>query len=452
MHETPQLDLLGIAWRLGATLFFVLLNGFFVAAEFALVKVRAARIEELADRGQDRAKSVSHILNHLDLYLSSCQLGITLASLVLGALGEPAVSRLILAAAGAMGLELDAHARWLPVVSIGLAFAIITILHMTVGEQAPKMWALRRSESVSLASAPILRAFTFLLRPFIMLVNSVSNWMLRVAGLPDAGHGHEVASVDEIRSILTLSAGAGEISRRQLEISANVLRMVDLEVRHIMVPRTQIEYLSLAASTDDTLEVMRTSSHSRFPLCETDLDSIVGFVHGKDVLERQLSGDALDLRAIAREPLLVPDTMAVPALLREMQGKRSHLAAVVDEHGTVIGVAFREDALEVIVGPLGDEFDDAQQLVRETDAGELEVSGALPFPDLCARLAVSVDDESEETVSGYLVARLGRLPRQGDTVEMEGYRLTVLEVHRRRASRIKVVALPAEEEEQAAEA
>jgi len=193
-HE--QLDAFGIAWRLGATLFFVLLNGFFVAAEFALVKIRGSRVDALVTEERRGAKTVRHIHAHLDHYLSACQLGITLASLILGALGEPAVSVLIIAAAGVLGLDVDASASWLPLVSIALAFAVITTLHMTIGEQAPKMWAIRRAEGMALRTASTLRAFAWLFAPFIAVINSISNGLLRTIGLPGDGH-HEEATDHE---------------------------------------------------------------------------------------------------------------------------------------------------------------------------------------------------------------------------------------------------------------
>jgi magnesium and cobalt exporter, CNNM family len=433
------LDLAGVVWRLGATLFFVVLNGFFVATEFGLVKVRAARIQELARDGGKPARRVKHILEHLDLYLSSCQLGITLASLALGALGEPAVSRLLLAGAGAVGLEVDAASRWVPFVSIALAFSIITVLHMTVGEQAPKMWALRRPEQVALGASLTLRVFTFVLRPFIVVINALSNWMLRIAGLPSGEHGHEaVPTVEELRSILSLSARAGHLTEKGYEIAQNVFRMTELEVRHIMMPRVDAEFLSLADDPTEQLEAVRRSSHSRFPVCESDLDSIIGFVHGKDILEALLTGGAVDLRALAREPLFVPDTMALSNLLREMQTSKVHLAAVMDEHGTVVGLAFREDALEEIVGPLGDEFDEEVPEFREVSAGVWEVRGSIAFPDLCAKLDINADDEGEETAAGYVTAHLGRFPVEGDTAKLGSYELRVEELSRRRITRMRI--------------
>ncbi|MBZ0267571.1 hemolysin family protein [bacterium] len=357
------------------------------------------------------------------------------------------MSLLLLAGAGAAGLEVNAESRWIPFVSITIAFAIITILHMTVGEQAPKMWALRRPEQVSLGSSLVLRTFTFLFRPFILMINGVSNWLLKVAGLPSSGHGQEIPTVEELRSILTLSAGAGHLTDKGLEIAQNVFRMAELEVRHILMPRVDAEFLSLTDDPKEQLKKIARSSHSRFPVCERDLDSIIGFVHGKDVLEALLAGSDVDLRALARKPLLVPDTMALSDLLLEMQGNKVHLAAVVDEHGTVVGLAFREDALEEIVGPLGDEFDEEVPEFREVGPGEWEVDGSIAFPALCAHLEIRAHDEGEETAAGYVTAHLGRFPVEGDTVPLGTYELCVKEVSRRRVTKLRIAARKGDDDE-----
>ena len=437
MSDThASLDLFGISWRLGATLFFVLLNGFFVAAEFALVKVREARIEEYVRAGRRAAPAVQHILRHLDRYLSSCQLGITLASLILGALGEPAVSVLILAGADALGLEIEREASWLPIVSIGIAFAVITILHMTVGEQAPKMWALRRAEGTALATAPLLRAFTWIFGPFIHVINWISNGLLRLAGLP-AELGHEGShSAEEIRSILSLSARAGHISEHQHSLTENVLRMMDLEVRHIVLPRIEVDHLSLANALDENLAKIRSTGHSRYPVCEVGLDSIVGILHAKDLLDAQLRGEVPDLRGLSRDPVYVSDTMSLADFLRELQTARQHCAIVLDEHGTAIGLAFREDALEEIVGPLGDEFDEEEPSYVELGDGGWELRGRMSIPEAEGLLdfVVPLDErEEEDTIGGHVTARLGRLPRKGDRVQVGRYVATVLDASRRRS-------------------
>ncbi len=446
MHgEHASLDFVGIAWRLGATLFFVVLNGYFVAAEFALVKVRAGRIDELASKGDRRAVRVQHIQQHLDRYLSACQLGITLASLILGALGEPAVSVLIVAAAGRFGVSI-ADAAWLPYVSIGFAFAVITILHMTLGEQAPKMWALRKAEDTALRTSLTLWLFTTVLRPFISAVNWISNAMLRAAGLPAGGHGEE-HTAEEIRSILSLSARSGHISDREFELTENVFRMISLEVRHLVVPRVDIEYLSLEKSAEAHLAQIRSTKHSRLPLCEVALDSVVGMVHAQDALERALDGP-LDLRKIAREVLVVPDTMPVSDFLLELQTKQNHCAVVVDERGTAIGMAFREDALEEIVGPLGDEFDEPESHFRDVGEGTYELSGRISMPEVVGRLDIDLnpdEDESEDTIGGHLTARLGRQPKVGDKTLIGSYEASVIEANGRRVERVRLRKVPLEE-------
>jgi CBS domain containing-hemolysin-like protein len=436
----PSLDFFGVAWRLSATLFFVLLNGFFVAAEFALVKARTTRIDALAAEGGKRALALQHVLSHLDRYLSACQLGITLASLALGALGEPAVSVLVRAALRGTGFAVSPDAAWVPILSIAIAFALITSLHMTLGEQAPKMWALRRAESTALRTAWPLRVFAAVFGPFISALNGISNALLRAAGLP-AGEIHEPGhSAEEIRSILWLSASSGEISERELEITENVFRLIEKEVRHILVPRADVDFLSLERELEDNLRVLRESGHSRFPLCEFGLDSIVGFVHAKDVLDRVLRHEEIDLRRLAREQIFVPDSMSLANFLRELQTKQQHCAAVVDEHGTVTGLAFREDALEEIVGPLGDEFDESERRLQQVGEGVYDVPGRMSLPEICDRLEFELADEEyedQDTIGGHVTARLGRLPSRGDSVQVGPWRATVQEVARRRVQRLR---------------
>lgn len=453
MHEVDLgLSLFGVVWRLGATLFFVILNGFFVAAEFALVKVRASRIRELAEEGRGGAKSTQQMLTQLDRYLSGCQLGITVASLSLGALGEPAVSRLILATLDGLGYQPEVAPAWLPFVSIGIAFTIITMLHMTLGEQAPKMWALQRAEGTVLRAAVPLRLFTVAFWPFIAAINGLSNWMLRAVGI-SPGAAHEPShSGEEIRAILSLSARAGHISDREQELAENVFRLIELEVRHIVAPRVDIDFLSLERTPEENLEILRGSTHSRFPLCEHGLDTIIGFVHGKDVLEQVLDGRGVDLRAVAREALFVPDTMPLSDFLLEIQARLVHAAAVVDERGTVVGLAFREDALEEIVGPLGDEFDEAVPEFRETSPGIYELSGHMPIPEIEDRLDFELleqEDEDQDTIGGHVTARLHRFARKGDEVDVGPYRAKVLEVARRRVQRLRMERRREEEEEKA---
>lgn len=441
MPEHGTLDAWGVAWRLGATLFFVLLNGFFVAAEFALVKMRGSRIDALANDGRRGARTVQHVHRHLDHYLSACQLGITLASLILGALGEPAVSVLLLAGAAAVGFEVMSDASWLPIVSITLAFAAITTLHMTIGEQAPKMWAIRRAENMAVATAPTLRVFAWVFAPFIFAVNAISNSLLRAIGLPAGSHQDEAHDTEEIRSILSLSASSGQISEREYQLTENVFRVTQLEVRHIVVPRTDIDLLSLERPLEENLRLIDESKHSRFPVCEVGLDTIIGFLNTRDLLGCALRGEEIDLKALLREALFVPDTMALSDFLSELQAHQAQCAAVLDERGTVIGFAYREDVLEHVVGPLDDEFDERQEGLREVSARVFEAPGRASLPEVLDRLEFTLDpkeDEDEDTLGGHVTARLGRLAKKGDAVTMGPYHVEVIEVSPRRVERLRI--------------
>ena len=425
-----------VGWKLFATAFFVLLNGFFVAAEFALVKVRKARIEARAAEGSGAARSVRHILGHLDLYLSACQLGITLASLVLGWLAEPAVATLIIRAAAAMGIAV-ADSALLHGVALAIALAVITVLHMTVGEQAPKMWALRRSESVSLATAYPLRVFAAVFRPFIWLINVISNWLLKVAGFSEAAIHDEARDAEELRAMLKAATHAGYLSPRILTFGDNVLGLRKLEVRHILVPRVDVVLLSTARSAEENLEILRSATHSRLPLCDPELDDALGFVHVKDVLGRLLAGESYpDLRSLARPLPTVPDTLAISRLIVHLQREQVQCALVVDERGTSVGVVFLEDAIEEIVGPIQDEFDEASCRFERVSEDVVEMWGGLAWPEAKDVLELDVDSD-EDTVGGFLVSLLDSIPAAGDAVDVPPYRATVLSVSHRRVERVR---------------
>jgi len=428
-------DLLTFAIRIAATLFFVAANGFFVAAEFGLVKVR---LDQLRGREQQsrRARVALHVRSHLDRYLSACQLGITLSSLILGWLAEPAVAELLLWGASSLHVGLEADNLWVHAVALALALSVVTFLHMTIGEQAPKIWAINRSEKVVLHVAQPLYLFSTCLRPFIWVINESSNWLLRLAGMAPEELGESSHNVDELQSILGASAEAGHISSRQLELARNVISMIGLEVRHILVPRVDVEYLSLQRTPEENLKIVRDSGHSRFPLCEVGLDSVIGFVHAKEVLAAAAAGRSVELQNFVRRPLFVSDTQPLARLISRMQRSRSHCAVVVDEHGTAVGLAFLEDAIEEIVGPIGDEFDEPESAVRNVGGEAFELPGSLALPEAADRLGADGLGDESDTIGGHVVAVLGRLARPGDELEIGDYRLTVDEVSQRRIVRL----------------
>jgi CBS domain containing-hemolysin-like protein len=424
--ESPLAHTLPLGWLLFATIAFVLLNGFFVAAEFALVKVRSSRIEPLAARGNRRAKTVSAILDRLDLYLSACQLGITLASLILGWLAEPAVATLLIKAATAMGFDVAASA-WIHPVALVLALAVITLLHMTVGEQAPKMWAIYRAEGTALNTAYPLLVFATIFKPVIWVINVISNGLARLGGLSPEHHHQNAYDIQELRSILLESAQAGSISTRQRQFGENILGLANLEVRHIMVPRTEVAFLSAEDSDEENLRIIRESGHSRFPLGAPDLDHVEGMILARDVLSELLEDKKPDLTKLVRDLPSVPDTQPLSRMILDMARIQTHCAIVVDEHGTAVGMTFLEDAIEEIVGPIYDEFDERAEKIAEGPSESTIMAGTVPLPEAADALGVDFDEEAD-TVGGWVIAKLGRLPKKGDSVEIEDYQATVEEL------------------------
>ncbi len=437
MDGSEAFDFSTYGWRLAATLFFVLVNGFFVAAEFSLVKVRLTQIQARVEAGSARARTAHHVVTHMDRYLSACQLGITVASLILGWLAEPAVAELLLAGAAALDVGLDPADPWVHATALALALAFITTLHMTVGEQAPKLWAIHRAESTALSVSKPLVVFTQALHPLILVINAISNGILRLLGLSlEEIVGSASHSAEELKRILIASAGSGEITRRQLELAQNVLDIIELEVRHIMVPRVDVVFLSLQNAPEENLRIVRESGHSRFPLCAVGLDTVMGLVHAKGVLTAPDASGSPDLRSLARSPVYVSDTQSVSRLIFQCQRSRSHCSVVVDEHGTCVGLAFLEDALEEIVGPIFDEFDEATQDVVRLGSGAIEMPGSLSLPEAAGVLGLGDLEDESDTIGGYVVARIGRLPRKGDQLEVGGWVVTVASVIRRRIERL----------------
>jgi CBS domain containing-hemolysin-like protein len=434
--HTP-LELGTFGWRLAATLFFVLLNGFFVAAEFALVKVRATQLEARAAEGSKAARVAQAIHAHMNRYLSACQLGITLASLILGWLAEPAIAELILAAAERSGYPLAAEDPLLHAGALGIALTLVTVFHMTLGEQAPKLWAIRRAESTSLQVAYPLRAFAAVFRPFIWLIDRISNAILRVAGLPPEALHESSHSVEELRSALATSAEAGHITSRQREFAENILGIMGLEVRHILVPRVDVAYLSLQSTVEENLRTIRDTGHSRFPLCRVGLDTVVGIVHAKDVMSAQFDQAPVDLEALARKPVFVPDTQPLSRFILLLQRERSHSAVAVDEHGTAIGLVFLEDALEEIVGPIQDEFDQEADAIHEIRPGVFEIEGGVSLPEAGEVLGLGNLGEEADTIGGHVTALLGRLPRKNDRLSLGPYGVRIVEVAGHRVGKLQ---------------
>jgi CBS domain containing-hemolysin-like protein len=411
-------------------------NGFFVAAEFALVKVRATEIGAAEGRRKKSARLARHMLDHLNAYLSACQLGITLASLGLGWIGEPVVARMIEPVFHLFGLpEEKVH-----FVAFPLAFATITYLHLTLGEQAPKIAAIQKARATTLLIAYPLALFYNVFRPFIWLINVSSNGMLRAAGLEAVTEHDQEITEDEVRMILMQSAAVGHLGSGERQMMENVLDLEDKIARRYMVPRHQVVYLKRQDSMEQKLDAASQSGHTRLPLCDGDLDHVVGVVHIKDVFRAMtLDGGLEALASLARKPLFLPETIHLDILLKEFQRSQNHLAVLVDEYGTVSGIITLENVIEEMVGPIEDEFDTETPPVLKMGERRYEVDASCPVGDLTRICGVSVPEKiGADSVGGIVMEMLGHIPRTGEKVRLGNHEITVLESEPTRVVRVLI--------------
>ena len=423
------------SWFLVLAFFFVLANGFFVAAEFAIVKVRSTQLTELADQGSARAKMARKLTRHLDAYLSATQLGITLASLALGWIGEPAFHHIIEPLFAKFGAEQFARTA-----SATTAFVIISILHIVLGELAPKSIAIQKPVGTSLWVAHALHAFYVITYPAIWLLNNVSRALLRLVGIQPAGEHAEAAhSPEELRMILAGSEKAGILSEENREIIEGVFQFSKRTARQIMVPRTDVAVLSTTCSIEENLEKIRTTRHTRYPLCEGSLDHTIGLIHVKDLLLAQLRGPGKPLAELKREILFVPENSTVDSLLSQFIEHKTHMAVILDEYGGASGIVSLENITEELFGQIQDEFDRERPEIEPLGNGRYRVRGDYLIEDLADRLKIDVGEPEEETVGGYVAARLGREVTPGDKVELGDLAISVLEAERFRVRWVMVV-------------
>lgn len=409
----------------------VLLNGFFVAAEFALVKVRSTRIAELANEGNASARMTMHAVHHLDAYLSATQLGITFTSIGLGWIGEPAVGAL---------LEPLFHSWHVPEslihpISFGVAFAIVSAAHIVVGELAPKSWAIQRPEAVSLWVSYPLHAFYWLFRPAISLLNGAARLLLKLLGIRAATE-HELAhSEEELRMILTASGESGVLKDSEVDLVKHVFEFADRKAGEIMVPRVDMIYMDASWPLEKNLELMAGHTYTRYPLCEGGPDRILGMIHVKDLVKLQRDGGT-DLRSIKRELLFIPESKSIDQLLREFQLRKLHMAAVVDEYGGTAGIATLEDVLEQIVGEIHDEFEEPVAEIQPLEDGRYLIDGRALLTDLRTEHEIELPSGDAETVGGWVLERLGAIPKAGAVAEADDYSLEVREVDSQRVRKV----------------
>ncbi|RPJ63908.1 MAG: HlyC/CorC family transporter [Acidobacteria bacterium] len=412
-----------------AGILLVLLNGFFVASEFSIVKVRPTRLQELKERGVRGAATASGIVHQMDEYLSATQLGITVASLGLGWIGEPAFAGLIeplFARFGEMQTVL-AHS-----LAVTIAFLIITFLHIVIGELAPKSVAIQQAERMALWTAAPLAVFYRVSYPFIWALNGAAGLFLRLVGFAPVVEGGHAHSPEELRLILTQSQEKGVLDRDERLMLERVFEFGNRTVRQIMVPSTEVVFFDIRKTVEENLETARRHQHTRYPLCDGNLDRVLGIVHVKDLFwkHREL-GPRFDFTMMKRPVEFIPDSAPVRSLLAELRRTRTHLAMVVDEYGSTVGVVTLDNVISELVGDIRDEFDIGPEAayadMRKMDDKRYLVRGRVLLEELDNELGITIDDEENDTIGGHVMMLLGRAAVIGDEVRVSSaYRVRVV--------------------------
>ena len=417
----------------------VLANGFFVASEFALVGVRRSRIAALAEAGNSRAKLLLELIDNLNAYISATQLGITMASLALGWIGEPVFAHLLEEPLRGRVSEAVLHT-----ISFTLAFTIITFLHIVLGELAPKTLALERAEKVSLAIARSLHIFYKIFYWPIRMLDWAGTRTVRLFGLHPSGEHASIYTADELRQLINISRDSGHLKAEDQKLINRVFDFSEAEVREAMIPRTAVSALSLSASLQETAKIFRGTGYSRMPVYRERMDNIAGIVFRRD-LEPFLENPNLpfSLEDLIRPALFIPEKASLGAALKQLQANRTHLACVVDEHGGMEGIITLEDLLEEIVGEIDDEFDEESraQIVKEHDSYLL--NGRLAVRDANRILKLQLPEhEGYTTIAGFLMAQTGQVLKEESSIDYHGGRFIVERVEGRRIRRVRLIPKP----------
>jgi CBS domain containing-hemolysin-like protein len=423
-------------WYLAGSVVLLLLNGFFVGSEFALIAARRSKLENLAEEGNTRARLALRSVRELSLMLAGAQLGITMASLGLGALAEPAVARLIEGGLESVG---EVSPGLLHSISFAIALTIVVFFHMVVGEMAPKNIAIAEPQRSALWIAPPFRAYVNVFRPFIALLNFLANAGVRLLRVEPQDELQTAFSAEEIGLMISEAARGGMIDRFEHVLLTGAVRFNLRDAGSVMVPRTEIEAVPLETTPSQIEELVREGGHSRYPVYAEDLDHIVGFFHAKDLL--RITADERERplpRRFIRRMLIVPESRRLHPLLIDMKRERSHFALVIEEHGGTAGIVTLEDVLEELVGDIRDEHDEDELGIIQLDSNRYLVPGTLRIDEAERALGLDLPEGEYETVAGFLMDRLGRIPKRRDGIEHDGWLLRVRSMQRRRVVQVMV--------------
>ncbi|MDX6532397.1 MAG: magnesium and cobalt exporter, family [Gaiellales bacterium] len=413
------------ALALLAVVLIVLANAFFVAAEYALVTVRRTRIQELIDQGNRGARRVAELQQNPARFISAIQLGVTMSSLALGAIGEPVVSDLL--EEPLQFLPDSWHSGVALTIAAILAFALLSFIHVVLGEIVPKSYTLLHPERIALLSAGPINAFYAIFKPFIWALIAASSAVLRWLGLPPEARRTAVHSEEELKMLVTASREQGVLEEEEQAMLHKVFEFADKDAADVMVPRPDVVALPIEMPVPELLRVMLDHPYTRYPVYEGELDNIVGVLHVRDLFaalhDRGIEG--VDVRALLRPAILVPETKRLDELLAEFRSTSNHMAIVVDEYGSVAGLATLEDLLEEIVGEIGDEFDVPEAGIRRIGKSRLRLGGSFPIEEFNERFGTHLPDEDYHSIGGFVFGELGRAPKVGDVVDWNGLRFEV---------------------------
>ncbi|MBU0696576.1 MAG: hemolysin family protein [Bacteroidetes bacterium] len=428
------------------TIFLVILNGFFVAAEFAIVKVRGSQIEIKVKTGSKVAGIAKHMTEHLDGYLAATQLGITLASLGLGWVGEEVMTNLVLNIF--LFFNIDISSTIAHNMGLGLAFTIITVLHITFGELAPKSLAIQRPVATTMSIALPLQFFYLIFRPFIWVLNGLANIILMVFGIRTDNAHDNIHSSEELQYLLDQGKESGALDKAEHELIKNVFDFNERVVKNIMVPRTKISAIEVAATQEELLDTIISEGYSRIPVYDETIDKIVGIVHAKDILSLIVKHGKFNLQDILRKPLFVPESKKINDLMAELKLKRIQIAIVLDEFGGTAGMVTLEDIVEELVGDIQDEYDEEKPLVEKVSDNEFIVTASATVYDVNEFLPHDLpEDEDYDTVVGLLSEIFGKIPEVGEIKEFNGYSFTILKKVDQNIESVKLQLLIEEEDQ-----
>jgi CBS domain containing-hemolysin-like protein len=436
MAAEPELTVSSMALKLGIVLLLVLANGFFVAAEFALVAARRSRVDQMAAEGDKGARRVQRALKDLDRYISATQLGITLASLALGWLGEEAIATLLDAALRSVGLSVSPVAVH-STAAAAIAFAILTFLHIVLGELAPKSLALIRPEAVSKVVTRPLMAFSLAMTPFVWLLNGAANSILRLFGIRPTTEAERVHSPEELRLLVMQARRHGALDETDTAMLNGVFDFHEKRAKDVMRPRTEIVAISIDSTEEEVWAVLREERYSRYPITGESLDDVIGVLLAKD-LYLKAPDVPFDLKSLIRTPLYVPDTRPAERVLDDLRRTRAHMTVVLDEYGGTAGILTLEDLVEEVIGDINDEYDFAQREAMESN-GVLELAGSMSLVDVRSDYHLAIPEGDWSTLGGYTFSRIGRLPHIGDRAPFPGGELEVVAMNGRRVAAVRVL-------------